>query len=153
VSRFERDTIKRQIKQLGDAVAALVLRAKAEADYDTGLEAVRNRAQDGLGIDYALLGRLAPDSAAMLLRDGEVVGTYAWITAEEASLEQAAGRTDEAARLRCRAAELYVEAAQLDRSGEAECRAAIAELDVRAEDLGPRYRAWLDRAEGGSAGA
>lgn len=110
MSLFERDTIKRQIRQLGDAIAAIVFRAKAEGNYETGLEAVRAAAEGGLGVDYAMLERLAPASAAMLLRDAELIRTYAWICEEEADLLDRAGRRGEANARRARAAELVAEA-------------------------------------------
>ena len=148
MSRFERDLIKRQIQQLGEAVAAILLRARAEHDYESGLEAVRLRAQEGLGVDYAMLSRLAPASAAMLLRDGEVIQTYARICAGEATLEQAAGREAAAQALRRRALELFIDAALRDRSLEAECRRQVAELGLSTERAGlaPAYGAWLDLA-------
>jgi hypothetical protein len=37
VARFERDTLMRQVRQLADMIAALVLRARAEGSYESGL--------------------------------------------------------------------------------------------------------------------
>lgn len=104
--RFEQDMIKRQIRQLGDMVAAVVARARADHDYKSGLEAIRKAAAGGLGPDRTLLDRLDAPSAAELLRDEERVLVYAQICAAEAELLEELGRQEEAARLRTRAADL-----------------------------------------------
>jgi hypothetical protein len=110
MSRFERDTIKRQIQQLGDVLAVIVAGSRGETNVETGLEAVREAAQNGLGVDYALLERLAPNSAAMMLRDPDAVEAYARVCTHEADLLASAGRDDEAAARRRRAEGLRIEA-------------------------------------------
>jgi len=146
MSLFERDTIMRQIRQLGDAIAGIVSRARAEGQYETGLEAVREAAQGGLGVAYPVLNRLAPESAALLLRDAELIRTYGWICAEEADLLGRAGQAGQAAARRGRAIGLYAAAASRDRSLEPECRAAATALArlVDATTLDERCRLWLE---------
>lgn len=110
MSRFEKDTIKRQIQQLGDVLAAIVAGSRGETNVETGLEAVREAGQSALGVDYALLERLAPNSAAMLLRDPDAVDAYARVCDHEAALLELASRDGEAATRRRRADGLRIEA-------------------------------------------
>jgi len=117
MGRFERDTLMRQVRQMADVIAALVLRARSEGDYESGLEAIRTAAGGGLGVDYAMLDRLAPGSAAMLLRSADLIRTYAWICEQEADLYERAGDQESAAARRLRATELYAEAEARGASG------------------------------------
>jgi hypothetical protein len=55
---FEKDFILRQVHQLAQWVARIVLRARAEDQYASGLEEVRATMEGGLGIDYEMLGRI-----------------------------------------------------------------------------------------------
>ena len=103
MSRFEQDTIKRQIRQLGGVVAAILARSRAEQDYESGLEAIREAAATGLGPDRALLERLDPESATMLLREADRALVYAQVCVAEAELLEGLGRDAEAAELRRRA--------------------------------------------------
>lgn len=106
MSRFEQDTIKRQIRQMGDALAALVARAHETQDYESGLEAVREAAEKGFGPDRLLLDRFDPESAALLLPDAESLRVYAEVCRAESELLERLGRGDEAEALRVRAERL-----------------------------------------------
>jgi hypothetical protein len=104
MARFGEDTITRQIRQLGDMIAAIVARARSDGDYASGLEAIRGAGLEELGIRRALLDAMDPASAAMLLRDPHRRSMYADLCSAEAELLEGMGRTEEAARLRGRAA-------------------------------------------------
>ena len=112
---FERDLLMRQIRQLGDLVAAIVARARADERYENGLEAIRHAAEHGFGPDRALIDRLGPRSAAMLLRDAEAVRVYAGVCAAEAGLLAALGRHAEAAALEARVASVEEAAREMER--------------------------------------
>ncbi len=101
--RYEQDTIKRQIRLLGDMVAAVVARARVDQDYTSGLEAIREASARGFGPDRSLLDRLDAPSAAMLLRDADSARVYARVCAAEAELLERLGRTEEAERFAQRA--------------------------------------------------
>jgi hypothetical protein len=102
--RFEQDMIKRQIRQLGDLVAAIVARARIDEDYESGLEAIREAADKGFGVDRSVLDRVDAASAAMLLGDAERARVYAQVCAAEAETLEKLGRGEQAARLKERAA-------------------------------------------------
>ncbi len=101
--RFEQDTIRRQIRQLGDLVAAIVARARADADYTSGLEAIREASASRLGPDRTLLDRLDAEAAALLLRDPDVVRAYSDVCEAESELLGGLGRSEEAEARRTRA--------------------------------------------------
>src|SRR5437773_7205412 len=96
MSRFEQDTIKRQIRQLGDMVAAIVERVRVDQDYAGGLEAIREAADKGFGPQRSMLDRLDPTSAAMLLRDAGSARVYAQVCAAEAEILVKLGRGEQA---------------------------------------------------------
>lgn len=104
MSRFERDTIQRQIRQLGELLAQVLARARAEKSYESGLDAIREASATGFGPDRSLLDRLEPASAVLLLRDREAAETYAAVLAAEAELLAGLGRGEDAKRLERRAA-------------------------------------------------
>ena len=104
MSRFEQDTIKRQIRQMGEVVAAILTRAHAEQDLEFGLRAIREATATDFGLDRSLLDRLDVPSAAVLLRVADRVRLYAQVCTAEAELLETLGRVDEATRLRGRAA-------------------------------------------------
>lgn len=104
MARFEQDTIKRQIRQLGDLIAAIVARMRDSQDYRSGLEAIREAAGGVFGPDRSLLDRLDPRSAVMMLRDPENARVYARTCAAEAEALERLGRIEEAAQLKERAA-------------------------------------------------
>jgi hypothetical protein len=104
MSRFEQDTIKRQIRQLGDTIAAIVARMRDDQDYTSGLEAIREATDKGFGPDRSLLDRLDPKSAVMLLRDAESSRVYAQVCAAEAEVFGKLGCSEQAAELKTRAA-------------------------------------------------
>lgn len=135
----------RQIRQMADAIAALVLRVRAEGNYESGLEAVRETAERGLGVNYKVLERLDPASAAMLLRATDALRTYAWICGEEADLLERAGNREAAAARRGRAIALYRETAARDPAQDGECRGAAALLAQGATvvELDESCRRWL----------
>ncbi len=87
----ERDVLMRQVRQLGDVIAAALGRAHAGEDATSGLEAIRSAAAHGLGVDRALLDRLDPDSAVMLLREPEAALAYVDVCRAEAELLAASG--------------------------------------------------------------
>ena len=142
---FERDFVLRQIRLLAQFVARIVARARADGQYASGLEAVRATMEDGLGKDYPMLRRLDPSSAALLVHDGEVLRTLAWIAAQEGDLLQGAGDPAAAQDLRRRALALYAECADRCPGEAATCREAARALAADPE-LGPledKYRRWL----------
>lgn len=102
----ERDVLVRQVRQLGDAIAAVLGRTRGGAveDATSGLEAIRSAAVHGLGVDRALLDRLDPDSAVMLLREPEAALAYVDVCRAEAELLEASGCEGEAVSQRERAA-------------------------------------------------
>ena len=104
MARFGEDTITRQIRQLGEIIAAIVARARSDGDYAGGLEAMREAGLEELGVRRALLDTMDPTSAAMLLRDAHRRSMYADLCSAEAELLEEMGRTEEAARLKRRAA-------------------------------------------------
>lgn len=128
MAEFERDFILRQIQQLARMVAQIVLRARSEGSYETGLEQVRSALAGGLDVDYEMLSRIDPASAALLVRDGEVLRTLAWIVAQESELRRGAGEVAEAERLRRRALALYDECARRFPEEGAACREAADAL-------------------------
>jgi hypothetical protein len=103
---FERDYVKRQIKQLVDALARAIGIAKKEQRYDDALEAVKKAPSDLLGIDGELLERVDAASAARILGDRERVEIYAAILDEEAGIHSARGEPSLAARVQARASAL-----------------------------------------------
>ncbi len=109
MSRFESDTIKRQIRQLGELVAAIVARARVEADYGNGLEAMRQATGTAFGPDRSVLDQLDAASAVLLLRDAELARSYAQVLIAEAGMNDGLGEVERAGSLRRRAA--LVEAA------------------------------------------
>ena len=108
--RFEQDTIKRQIRQLGDTIAAIVARVRVNQDFESGLEAIREAASKGFGPDRSLLDRLDAATAVALLRDADRAKVYADVCTAEAELLEKLGRSEEAAHLRRRAALVKSEA-------------------------------------------
>ena len=147
---FERDFILRQIRRIAQMVARIVLRAREQASCESGLEAVRAAVADGLGMDYGVLSRLDPASVALLVREGEVLRTLAWIAEQEAGLTAGAGDSAAAERLRRRASALYAECAERSPEEAPACleaaRAMRDGIDVASMD--PRHRRWLDGAAG-----
>jgi hypothetical protein len=104
--KFEADSLQRQIRQLGDAVAAIVARVRVAADYESGLEAIRDAAAKGLGPDRSLLDKLDAGSASQLLREPARTRMYAQVCVAEAEMLERLGRLEEATRLKARAASL-----------------------------------------------
>ncbi len=146
---FERDFILRQIRRIAQLIARLVRRAHEEGQYESGLEAVRAAVADGLGMDYGVFSRLDPASAALLVRDGEVLRTLAWIAAEEGGLAAGAGDAAGAERLRRRAIALDAECARRYPQEAPACLEAARELVglIQVEALAPGDRRWLDSAD------
>ena len=103
MSSFEQDTIRRQIRQLGDFVARIVAHVRVEQDYETGLEAIRDATTKGFGLDRAILDLLDPESATLLLREVDHALVYSQVCMAEAELLEGLGRDEEAAMLRTRA--------------------------------------------------
>src|SRR5512143_1094192 len=147
---FERDFILRQIRRIAQMVARIVLRAREQASYESGLEAVRAAVADGLGMDYGVLSRLDPASVALLVREGEVLRTLAWIAAQEGELTAGAGDAGGAERLRRRAIALYAECAERYPGEAPACLEAARALRDGAGDsaLEPRLRRWLKGTAG-----
>ena len=146
MGEFEKDFVMRQIRQLVQAIAQLVLRARTEEQCASGLEGIRTAVEEWLGMSPATLDRLEPASVAQLVREGEVLRTLAWIAAQEAAIHEAAGDPDAARQRRCRAVALYAECAERFSAKAVECRAAAREL-AEGTALGPlddRYRRWLE---------
>ncbi len=146
---FERDFILRQIRRIAQMIARIVSQARERESYESGLEAVRAAVADGLGMDYGVLSRLDPASVALLVREGEVLRTLAWIAEQEAGLTAGAGDAGGAERLRRRAIGLYAECA---RSHPEEAQACLEEARalagrVRVDALEAQHRRWLDAAD------
>ena len=105
---FEKDIVKRQIRQLVQAIARL-LGASVEVAGDTALDELRRVAGDALRIDPSLLARLDVRSALSLLKSHDFVGRagrYALVLDAEAELRARAGEHELAAQLRARAIEV-----------------------------------------------
>jgi len=146
MATFEKDFILRQIRQLVRLIARIVLQARAEGQYASGLEEVRATMEGHLGFDYEVLGRIDPASAALLVHDGEVLRTLAWITAQEGELLDGANDLAAAQDQRRRALALYAECAERYPGEAAACREAACALAIKTETglLAEQYRRWLD---------
>ncbi len=145
---FERDFILRQIRRIAQLIARIVSRAREQASYESGLEAVRAAVADGLGMDYGVLSRLDPASVALLVREGEVLRTLAWIAEQESGLTAGAGDAAGAERLRRRAIGLYAECAERYPEEAPACLEAARALrdGVEIAALDAPHRRWLDGA-------
>ncbi len=146
MASYEKDFILRQIRLLAQAIARIVARARAEERHASGLEEVRATMAGGPGLDYGMLDRLDPASAALLVRDGEVLRTLAWVAAQEGELLEGAGEPAAATERRRRALALYAECAERYPDEAASCREAARAL-ASGTDLGPldeRHRRWLE---------
>ena len=146
MATFEKDFMLRQIRQLAQLIAQIVLRARAEGQYASGLEEVRATMAGGLGMDYEMLGQIDPASATLLAHDGEAVRTLAWITAQEGDLLEESGDPAAAQDQRRRALALYAECADRHPAEAAACREAARALATGTETgpLAEKYRRWLD---------
>jgi hypothetical protein len=146
MAEFERDILLRQIRQLARMIAQLVLKARAEDRYETGLEAVRAALEGGWDVDYRMLDRIDAASAALLVRDGEALRTLAWIAEQESELHRGAGDLVSARNRRCRALALYAECADRFPAEEAACRAAARALvdELDGASLPEKHRRWLE---------
>lgn len=87
----EKDWLKRQIAELSRVLAALVLRARQDRSYESGLEAVRAIGRDHLPVPCELLERLDPASVRAMLGDGAALDTWALVTLAEAAVAEDAG--------------------------------------------------------------
>jgi hypothetical protein len=108
---YEKDLIKRQIKQLVQSLARLVAGARQEVKVDVALEQLRKTAGDLLKTDPGLLAVVDVSSVAMMLRDPGRIALYAHVVAEEAELHRRAGDPASAERCHRRAIALFEEAA------------------------------------------
>lgn len=88
---IERDFVVRQIRQLADAIARLVLGRPATAELDQAEEALRAAARDALKVDAQLLDRLAAESARTLLATPARMAAYVEVLSAQAILARAAG--------------------------------------------------------------
>ena len=146
MGEFEKDFVMRQIRQLVQFIARLVREARTEDRQDSGIEELRTAVEKWLGISPAVLDRLEPASVARLVREGEVLRTLAWITAQEGELHEAAGDPEAARQRRYRALTLYAECAGCFPAEDAACREAARTL-VAVTETGPlaeKHRRWLD---------
>ena len=146
MAEFEKDFVIRQIRQLVRFIAQVVLGVQTEEQAASGLEEIRTAVEKWLGISPAVLDRLEPASVAQLVREGEVLGTLAWIAAQEGELHEAAGDPVAARHQRCRAVALYAECAERFPEEDAACREAARALarETGLELLPDRYRRWLE---------
>ena len=146
MATFEKDFILRQIRQLVQLIARIVLRTHAEGQYASGLEEVRATMEGYLGFDYEMLGRIDPASAALLVHDGEALRTLAWIAAQEGELLEGAGDPAAAQDQRRPALALYAECAKRYPGEAAACLEAARALAAETEtgQLAKKYRRWLE---------
>lgn len=146
MGEFEKDFFMRQIRRLVQFIAQIVLGARIEGRQASGLERIREAVKDCLGMDYAMLSRLDPASAALLVHDGEVLRTLAWVAAREGELHESAGDLVTARHQRCRAVALYAECAERFPGEDTACREAARALagGAELELLAGKYRRWLD---------
>jgi hypothetical protein len=110
MSIAERDYLLRIIQQLGQAVAAILLK-KREGKTDEALsmlEALRRRIFGGMRDP---LDRLDPASVATVLGGPEKARTYAVLLAVEADIREERGDARAAGRARRRALSVHVDAA------------------------------------------
>ena len=151
MAEFEKDILLRQIRQLARMIAAIVSRARSEDRYDTGLEAVRAALEGGWDADYRVLNRIDAASAALLVRDGEVLRTLAWIAEQEAELHRGAGDLVSARNRRCRALALYAECAERFPEEEQACRESARALvdGLDCASLSEKHRRWLEDSTAG----
>ena len=106
MSIHEKDFIMRQVRLLARAVARIVLKARSDGDFVTGLQALRTVAAEMLDCDDEFLGRLDPTSVSMMTRDAMEMQALAWLASQEGALHGGAGDAVEARRLQMRAAAL-----------------------------------------------
>jgi hypothetical protein len=99
-----------------------------------------------LGFDYEMLGRIDPASAALLVHEGEVLRTLAWIAAQEGELLESADDPAAAQDRRRRALALYAECAERHPAEAEACREAASTLATGTETGLPaeKYRRWLE---------
>jgi hypothetical protein len=103
---FEKDFIKRQIRQLTEMLSRVLGQAKSEGNFETGLEAIRKTCGEALGIDSAIIGRMTSASVAQVINDPERLKAYAWLLEQEAELHELKGDAATARDRRRRALEI-----------------------------------------------
>jgi hypothetical protein len=133
MSAFEHDFLMRQIRQLAQVVARMLLGARDEGSCEAALREVRKAKAAALAVEEGLVDRLDPASLALLVRDGESLRTIAWVTAREGELHARLGQATEAARLRLRAIALYEECARRFPGEAGACQADAAALAAETE--------------------
>jgi hypothetical protein len=102
----DKDWVLRQIRQLVQALARLFAGKPTADEVAQAEESLREASRSVLRVDWDLLDKLTPTSAARLLGEADRVAGYAELVDAHAALARAAGRHDEAERLHDRAEEL-----------------------------------------------
>jgi hypothetical protein len=140
MSMFEQDYVLVMVQQLARAVARIA-GFKTTGHLEEALLAVRETAEGIFGTLLRTLDVVDAQSAARLLGSREKIEAYARLTAEEASIHDLAGDATRARSGERRALLLYLEAAILSRTPDADARAAIGALrrTVDERQLPPRY--------------
>ena len=102
----DKDWVLRQIRQLVQALARLFAAQPTAAEVAQAEESLREASRSVLRVEWDLLDKLTPTSAARLLGEANRIAGYAALLAAHADLARAAGRHEEAERFRDRADEL-----------------------------------------------
>jgi hypothetical protein len=105
VSYFERDVVRRMIKQLGE-IAARIAGLAAERKFDEALSVVRQSEQDLLGPLTATLDAVDARTVRLLLGNDEKLEVWVVLLSERAKLLEAQGQQAAARSVAGRAAEL-----------------------------------------------
>jgi hypothetical protein len=105
MSLFEKDYVKRQIKQLAKAIAQ-ALNLGRRGQLEDAEERIRAACGESLGLDFELLAMLDCNRVVAALGSAERVRAYAALMEAQAELEDLANRPESARASRARAADL-----------------------------------------------
>jgi hypothetical protein len=124
----DQDYIRQQIKKLLQLFAQILTKELDAEKTQQSLQDLHAGAGRILGADYEALERLAPESAAAILRGEERLRAYAAAVAIEGEILYRGSRLEEARRQSTRALALYRELVRLAPDDE-EAHAAIQRLE------------------------
>lgn len=127
MSITERDVILRAIQQIGDALARIA-GARRSGQADVALLDARETSGRILGPMAAMVERLDPSSAVMLLAEPEKIRAYGLLVAERSAVYKALGQADSAQRDRVRAIEVLSLWARKTQAMDDDVRGAIETL-------------------------
>ncbi len=127
---IERDYIMRMIAQLA-AVLAKILGAKNAKNYVEAWQIAQNAYQEVLGLNGELVEQMDAATLALLLGEKEKIKALAALLREEGSILLLQGKPAEGYVKYERALALYREAQRMQTNQDADCEAAIAEIQAK----------------------